>query len=105
MEEIFPVDDRDTDICVTLELDDGKEVTAEIISIFTLGDHDYIVLMPSDGNGKFLEEMGLYYYRYHEDPEDGTPEVSNIESDEEFKAAQKEFFRIYEEVLSDNSSK
>ena len=48
---------------------------------------------------------GLYYYRYHEDPEDGTPEVSNIESDEEFKAAQKEFFRIYEEVLSDNSSK
>ncbi len=91
--EIFPVDENDTDVMVTIELDDGEELDCEILTIFDVDDRDYIVLMPVDENGDPLNDEQVYIYRYTED-EDGSPYLENIETDEEYEAVGKRFDEI-----------
>ncbi len=91
--EIFPVDDNDTDVMVTIELEDGEELDCEILTIFDVDDRDYIVLMPVDENGDPLNDEQVYIYRYTED-EDGSPYLENIETDEEYEAVGKRFDEI-----------
>lgn len=43
-DEVFPVDENDDDVVVTIEMDDGSEVTCEILTIFDVKDQDYIAL-------------------------------------------------------------
>lgn len=94
--QVFPVDNEDDDVVVTLNLDDGTEVTCEILTIFDVNDQDYIVLLPLDKNGEPNADGEVYIYRYFED-EDGTPSLDNIASDEEYEAVSKRFDEIYEE--------
>jgi uncharacterized protein YrzB (UPF0473 family) len=94
--EVFPVDNEDDDVVVTLNLDDGSEVTCEILTIFEVNDQDYIVLLPLDENGEENAEGEVYIYRYFED-ETGAPSLDNIESDEEYDAVSARFEEIYSE--------
>ena len=71
-DDIFPVDENDEDVMVTLSLDDGTEVSCEILTIFTAGARDYIVLLPLDQAGNPPEDGTVYIYRYEED-ETGAP--------------------------------
>ena len=98
--QVFPVDNEDDDVVVTLNLDDGSEVTCEILTIFDLGDQDYIVLLPLDENGEENAEGEVYIYRYFED-ETGAPSLDNIESDEEYEAVSARFEEIYGESLEE----
>ena len=98
--EVFPVDNEDDDVVVTLSLDDGKEVTCEILTIFDCGDQDYIVLLPLDKNGEPNQDGEVYIYRYNED-ENGTPSLDNIESDEEYDAVSARFDEVYGEDFED----
>ena len=98
--QVFPVDNEDDDVVVTLNLDDGTEVTCEILAIFDLGDQDYIVLLPLDENGEENAEGEVYIYRYFED-ETGAPSLDNIESDEEYEAVSARFEEIYGESLEE----
>ena len=59
----------DEDIFVTLDMDDGTQAECEIITIFDLGDQDYIVLMPLDEAGEEHAEGTVYIFRYFEDEE------------------------------------
>lgn len=89
--EVFPVDSEDDDVCVTLELDNGGEMTCEILTIFDCGERDYIVLLPIKENGKEIKEKeDVVIYRYEEE-EDGTPVLDNIASEEEYLAVSKRF--------------
>ena len=94
--QVFPVDNEDDDVVVTLNLDDGSEVTCEIITIFEVDEQDYIVLIPLDEKGEPNEEGEVYIYRYFED-ETGAPSLENILSDEEYVAVSKRFEEILEE--------
>ncbi|MBP5326059.1 MAG: DUF1292 domain-containing protein [Pseudobutyrivibrio sp.] len=94
--QVFPIDNEDDDVVVTLNLDDGSEVTCEIITIFELDEQDYIVLIPLDDKGEPNEDGEVYIYRYFED-ETGAPSLENILSDEEYAAVSKRF----EELLSE----
>ncbi|PHU34863.1 MULTISPECIES: DUF1292 domain-containing protein [Pseudobutyrivibrio] len=94
--QVFPVDNEDDDVVVTLNLDDGSEVTCEIITIFEVDEQDYIVLIPLDEKGEPNEEGEVYIYRYFED-ETGAPSLENILSDEEYAAVSKRFEEILEE--------
>ncbi|MBQ7470629.1 MAG: DUF1292 domain-containing protein [Pseudobutyrivibrio sp.] len=94
--QVFPIDNEDDDVVVTLNLDDGSEVTCEIITIFDLDEQDYIVLIPLDDKGEPNEDGEVYIYRYFED-ETGAPSLENILSDEEYAAVSKRF----EELLSE----
>lgn len=94
--EIFPVDEDDTDVMVTIDLDDGGELDCEIVVIFEMDSQDYIALMPVDENGKQLEDYGILHYRYYE-TDDGTPVIDNIESDEELEKVTEAFNSLLDE--------
>ena len=97
-EEIFPVDENDDDVMVTIELDDGSELDCEILTIFDVAEQDYIVLMPVDETGEPLNDTEVLIYRYDEDPETGEPTLDNIQSDEEYEAVGKRFEEIQDEI-------
>ncbi len=96
--EVFPVDNEDDDVVVTLNLDDGTEVTCEILTIFDLNDQDYIVLLPLDENGEENPDGEVYIYRYFED-ETGAPSLDNIQSDEEYAAVSDRFDELFGDEL------
>ena len=67
-----PVDDE-SDMQVTLSLDDGSEVECAILTIFE------------------------FIYRYFED-EEGNPSLENIEDDEEYEAVADRFDELLDEA-------
>ena len=84
-----PVDDE-SDMQVTLSLDDGSEVECAILTIFELEEQNYIALLPLDEDGNENEEGEVFIYRYFED-EEGNPSLENIEDDEEYEAVADRF--------------
>lgn len=101
-EEIFPVDENDDDVVVTVQMDDGSDVTCEILTIFDVGDQDYIALLPIEENGKAADPNLVYIYRYFED-ENGTPSLDNIQSDEEYNAVEERFDELLDEAATDST--
>lgn len=80
--------ENDDEMYVTLTLDDDSEVECIVITIFEAGDRDYIALLPmSDAEA---EDGEVYLYRYTEDAE-GNPELTSIESDEEYEIVADRF--------------
>lgn len=96
--EIFPVDNEDDDVVVTVSMDDGTEVTCEILTIFDCGEREYIVLLPLDDKGEPTDDGEVYIYRYLED-ENGVPSLDNIASDEEYDAVAEVFNALQEEAF------
>ncbi len=88
--------DDDEDIFVTLNMDDGTDVECRILTIFDIGEQDYIALLPLDEDGEDNEEGEVYIYRYFED-ENGEPSLENITDDEESEAVTDRF----DELLDD----
>ncbi len=76
----------DEEMTVELELDDGKTVNCAIITILTVAQKDYIVLLPLDENGN-NEDGEVWFYRYEENESnpDAEPSLSYIDNDEEFE--------------------
>lgn len=74
------------EVTVTLELDDGQSVTCAVITILTVGEKDYIALLPLDENGENTEGE-VWFYGYEEDENDpgAEPKLSYIENDEEYE--------------------
>ena len=79
------------DATVTLTLDDGSLLECVVLTIFEAGDdgREYIALMPQTDD----EGGEVYLYRYTE-TEDGQPDLTNIESDEEYEAVADAFDEI-----------
>ncbi len=75
---------------ITLEFDDGEEVECEVIGVFECNGKDYIALDPDDGTGD------AYIYGYHEVGDDEF-ELIDIEDEEEFNAAAREFDELINE--------
>lgn len=99
-DEVFPVDENDDDVVVTINMDDGDQVTCEILTIFDVGEQDYIALLPIQENGKNVSDDTVYIYRYYED-ENGTPSLENIQSDEEYEAVEERFDELLDEAEFD----
>ncbi len=91
-----PEEDNMEDLRVTLTLDDNSEMECQILTIFDLGDQNYIVLTPADDEGD-EEETEIFIYRYFED-EDGNPSLENIEDDEELEAVTDRFEELLDEA-------
>ena len=97
--DIFPIDEHDTDVMVTLDLDDGTTLDCEILTIFDIGPQNYIVLLPVDENDIPYDYTNVVIYRYFE-AEDGSPYLDNIQSDEEYDAVAKRFQEIQDQLES-----
>jgi uncharacterized protein YrzB (UPF0473 family) len=91
-----PNNNEDTDILVTLDLDDGTQAECEVLTIFTVDDQDYIALLPLDDKGEPNEDGEVFIYRYFED-EDGNPSLDNIQDDEEYEAVADKFDELLDE--------
>ncbi len=80
----------DEEMTVELELDDGKTVNCAIITILTVAQKDYIVLLPLDENGN-NEDGEVWFYRYEENESnpDAEPSLSYIDNDEEYETSSK----------------
>ncbi len=75
----------DEEMTVELELDDGT-VTCSVITILTVKEKDYIVLLPLDENGE-NEDGEVWFYGYSENPDDPNeePVLDYIEDDDEYE--------------------
>ena len=85
MSEDNIIPEKDT---VTLTLDDDTEVECEIVSIFPVGEKEYIALLPLAENED--EDDEVFIYRYTESA-DGEPDLQNIEDDDEYEAVADAF--------------
>ena len=82
----------DEEMTVELELEDGKTVSCAIITILTVAQKDYIVLLPLDEDGN-NQDGEVWFYRYSEDEDntDAEPSLSYIDNDEEYETVAVEF--------------
>lgn len=83
-----------TEDTITLILDDNKEVECDILAIFPIREQFYVALMPQTPIEGY-EEDEYFLYRYSSDGEN--VELSDIESDEEWEAAEDKFEEILDE--------
>lgn len=86
----------DVESTVTLTLDDDSVVECAILTIFPLGERDYIALLPIDENGE-NEDGEVFLYRYSED-ENEEPSLENIEDDEEYEMVADKFDELLDEL-------
>lgn len=95
------MEELDDDIMVTVQLDDGRELECEILTIFDANGREYIALesveemMKEDG-----EEEEILIYRYYED-ENGNATLDNIQSDEEYEIVADRLDELFDEALFD----
>lgn len=82
----------DEEMTVELDLDDGSHVVCAIVTILTVDQRDYIVLLPLDENGQ-NEDGEVWFYRYSENPNDPNeePELGFIDNDDEYEAVADAF--------------
>jgi len=76
------------EVTVTLTLDNDETLECAVLTIYSVGDQEYIALLPMDDEQN--EDGDVYLYRYAE-TEDGEPTLENIEDDDEYEAAADAF--------------
>jgi len=80
------------EMTVELELEDGSSVTCAIVTILTVSDQDYIVLLPLDEEGE-NEDGEVWFYRYSENTNDPNeePVLDYIDDDDEYETVADAF--------------
>lgn len=96
--------DNEEEAVVTLELDDGTTIECAVLTIFPVGENDYIALLPLDGEA--AEEGEIFLYKYIE-TEDGEPSLDNIMDDDEYEAVSDAFDELldsqeYDELIGED---
>ena len=86
------IDYEDEEMTVELELDDGSVVNCAVITILTVKEKDYIVLLPIDENGE-NQDGEVWFYSYSENPDDPNeePVLDYIEDDDEYEIVAEAF--------------
>lgn len=74
---------------VTLTLDDGTVMECIVLSIFPVGDNDYIALLPVE-EADNDDEGEVFLYRFNQ-LENDEIELLNIEDDDEYEAVADAF--------------
>ena len=93
----------DEDMSVDIILDDGSTVNCSIITILTVQEKDYIVLLPLNDKGE-SEDGEVWFYRYEEDENDvnAEPILTYIDDDEEYVAVEDAFDEFLDEGVFDS---
>ena len=95
-------DEEAEEMTVELELDDGTKVNCAIITILTVEQKDYIVLLPLNDQGE-NEDGEVWFYGYQENMADPNeePELIYIEDDEEYEKVADAFDEYLDAVEFD----
>lgn len=83
---------------ITLTLDDDTELECIVMSIFPVGEKEYIALLAADSTDDEASEVYLYQYVEHDDDE---VELINIEDDNEFEEVSQAFDSLLDEEDDD----
>lgn len=99
---IEPLDAAEEEMTVDLDLDDGRHVTCSIVTILTVSNRDYIVLLPLNEEGQ-NDSGEVWFYRYMEDEQNPNeePTLEYIEEDEEYEAVGEAFDEYLDSVEFD----
>lgn len=92
------IDEQYEEDIVTLTLDDDSTVDCVVCGIFEAGNHEYIALLPTEGED--ADNGQVYLYRYSED-DNGEPILENIEEDDEFEVASDAFDEMLDNMEFD----
>ena len=76
------------EVTVTLTLDNDETLECAVLTIYSVGEQEYIALLPIDDEQN--EDGDVYLYRYIV-TDDGEPTIENIEDDDEYEAAADAF--------------
>lgn len=79
---------------MTLTLEDNSEIECAIIGVFDVEEKEYIALIPVNDIDSEGGEVYLYGFK---ELEDGQPDLSTIESDEEYEKVSAEFDKLMDE--------
>ena len=95
-------DDASEEMTVDLDLDDGTHVTCAVVTILTVANKDYIVLLPLNEKGE-NENGEVWFYRYFEDEKDPNKEplLEYIDDDDEYEAVGEAFDEYLDTVEFD----
>jgi uncharacterized protein YrzB (UPF0473 family) len=87
---------------VEIELEDGTMVNCAIITILTVDNKDYIVLLPLDEDGN-NDDGEVWFYGYKEDESDpnAEPELRYIEDEDEYENVADAFDEYLDNVEFD----
>ena len=90
------------EMTVELDLEDGTTVTCAIVTILTVLEKDYIVLLPLDEKGENVDGE-VWFYRYFENENDPNeePVLEYIEDDAEYEAVEEAFDEYLDSVEFD----
>ncbi len=98
----------DEEMTLTLELEDGTSVECAVITILTVEDRDYIVVLPIDEDGE-SKDGEVWFYRYSENPDDPNeePVLDFIDDDDEYEKVADAFDQYlddceFDEIVDDN---
>lgn len=77
---------EDEEMTVEIELEDGTVVNCAVITILTVKEKDYIVLLPLDEQGENADGE-VWFYGYQENPDNPgeEPVLDYIEDDGEYE--------------------
>lgn len=100
---------NDEEMTVELELENGEIVNCAVITILTISEQDYIVLLPLNENGENVDGE-VWFYRYSENPDDPNeePQLDYIEDDGEYEKVADAFDEYldtceFDEIITDES--
>lgn len=93
---------NDEEMTVTLDLMDGTSVTCAVVTILTVKEQDYIVLLPLEEDGENHDGI-VWFYRYSENETDPNeePKLEYIEDDEEYEIVSDAFDEYLDQVEFD----
>lgn len=86
--------EHDEHMTVTLTLDDGTELECAVLTIFPVGEKQYIALLPIGECDE--EESEVFLYRFNQ-LENDEIELLNIEDDDEYEAVSDAFDELLDE--------
>lgn len=95
-------EENDEEMTVTLDLEDGTNVTCAVITILPVREKDYIVLLPLEEDGENHDGI-VWFYRYHENENNPNeePVLEYIEDDEEYEIVSDAFDEYLDNVEFD----
>lgn len=97
-------DTPDEDMTVTITLDDDTEIECDVVTILTVEEKDYIVVLPKDTNGRFDEdEVWIYGYSENPDDPDEEPQLIYIDDEDEYEKVADAFDEYLDELEFDDS--
>ena len=96
------MEEADEEMTVTLDLEDGQTVECSVVTILTVEEKDYIVLLPLDETGE-NQDGEVWIYRYSENPDDPNeePAIDYIDDDEEYEKVEDAFDEFLDSVEFD----